>query len=222
MTSRLKYFAEDLLTLEINTIIVKDKITESKVFHPRQALIEIANDYSGKLSKLGCTFEGKMKTFPGSPESFDEINMRAKCKICEYKASGSKVDKAKLWMLYRIKSTTRSILNIFDGHKPGLLDRANDNKELWDNELRLPFKTDELSIIRKAWELSTEEIAMQTVIQLDGDVITRIQPKYTKEINNGLREIHNLGVETSIKVWKTLVSTVLDFVKTIWKLISPI
>ncbi len=222
MIDRLKYFAEDLLTLEINTIIAKNKINVSKLFQPQQALIEIANDYIGKLDDLDSTIEVKDEILFGSPGLFDEINKSSAEKINEYKASAFLEDKADLWMLYRIKSTTRSILNIFESHKPGILDRTEDNDLLWNNELQLPFKTDEVAIIRKAWELGTLEIAMQTVIQIDGDVVTRIQPDYAKEINNSLRDIHNQGVTTSIKFWKALVSLVNDFIKTIWELVLPI
>ncbi len=112
--------------------------------------------------------------------------------------------------------------NIFEDHKPDLLDRTNGNKDFHNNGLKLTFKTNELSIIRKAWELGTQEIAMQTVIQLDGDVVTRIQPEFMRGINKDLFDIHNQGVATSIKYWKTLVSLIQDFIKTIWKLMLPI
>ena len=68
----------------------------------------------------------------------------------------------------------------------------------------------ELVIIRKAWELGVEEIAMQTIIQLDGDVVTRIQPKYAQEGNNILYKIHNQGIGVSVSFWKELVGIVKD------------
>ncbi len=222
MTNRLKDFAEDLLNLEINTI-VKSNITGRKMSGARLALIQIAKKFNIKLRQLDPKHQLKEETKFGSPESFEEIKNSASININKYKDSESPEANANLWMLYRMKGTSKTILNLFKNLDPGLLKDLKDKHNFWDEskhiqdtKLRLPFSPEELGIIRKAWELGVEEIAMQTVIQLDGDVVTRVQPKYTGEIYKGLHDLHNQGITTSIKFWNTLVELVQNFVKSIW------
>ncbi len=224
---QLKEFGEDLLSLEINTI-VKDNITGRKMSGARLALIQIAKKYNVKLLQIDPELALAEGTLFGSPGSFREIQKSSDKKLGELKKLKCDEDNADLWMLYRIKNTSRTILNIFDGLKPWLLEKIKEDKNFWDeaqhildNKSRLPFTANELSIIRKAWELGIEDIAIQTVVQLDGDVVTRIQPQYAKEINSGLRDVHNQGITTSIKFWKTLVELVQDFIKSIWKFVFP-
>jgi hypothetical protein len=218
MTNRLKEFAEDLLNLEINTI-VKDNITGRKMYGARLALIQIAKKFNIKLRQLDPAYQIATESLFGSPESFEEIKERASNKIRDYQKSDNREDNADLWMLYRIKGTSKTILNLFNNLKPELLKKLRGNKKFWDetkhiNDIRtlLPFPPEQLRIIRKAWELGVEEIAMQTVIQLDGDVITRVLPKYANEKYNGLHNLHNQGITTSIKFWKILVDIVKEVI----------
>ncbi len=219
MTNRLKEFAEDLLNLEINTI-VKDNITGRKMYGARLALIQIAKKFNIKLKQLDPSYQIANEPLPGSPESFEEIKERAGNKIRDYQKIDSQEGNADLWMLYRIKGTSKTILSLFNNLKPELVQELRGNKDFWDEgkyikDIRtlLPFPPEQLRIIRKAWELGVEEIAMQTVIQLDGDVVTRVQPKYTNEAYKGLHSLHNLGITTSVKFWKTLVDIVKDVIQ---------
>ncbi len=233
MTSRLKYFAEDLLTLEINTILVSDEIKASEEFYPRQALITLAESYNLKLKEIADKYKSNFKemvsalelskkTPIGSHESYTEIYERSKLMIDTYEGFKSPDGNADIWMLYRIKNNSRSISNILKDIKNGLLDKISNNKDSRDNDQGSPLTADEIVVIRKAWELGTQEIAIQTVLQLDGDVVTRVQTGYTKEIYNGLHEIHNQGVTTSVKFWKILVELIQYIVESIWKLILPL
>ena len=79
----------------------------------------------------------------------------------------------------------------------------------------LILNADQLALLRKIWEVGTTEIAMQTVVQLDGDVVTRILNKYTTEDFAILHQLHNEGVTTAIDFWKDLVGLVKDFVENI-------
>ncbi len=238
---QLKRFGEDLLNLEINTI-VKDNITGRKMYGARLALIQIAKKFNIKLRQLGCSRpkEDEMKSdkpesfeeykdrvgnkkanesLLGSLESFKDINDRARTKISSYQGFDKQEGNADLWMLYRIKGASKTISNLFENLKPNLLKELKGNAKFWDETRHeenirrlLPFPPEQLRIIRKAWELGVEEIAMQTVIQLDGDVVTRVLPKYAKEEYNTLHNLHNQGITTSIKFWKTLVDIVKDVV----------
>jgi len=219
MTNRLKEFAEDLLNLEINTI-VKDNITGRKMYDARLALVQIAKKFNIKLTELVNAHKLPEGVLPGSPESFKVIKEIAKDKIDKYKEIDNPDDKADLWMLYRIKDSSKTILSLFEDIKGRQGKSFNNNfwdesKSVKDIRAWLPFSPEQLGLIRKIWELGVEEIAMQTVIQLDGDVVTRVIPKYANEKHKGLHDLHNQGITTSIKFWKTLVDIVKDVITSI-------
>ena len=86
--------------------------------------------------------------------------------------------------------------------------------ELWNNDIDrqrmneiddLDLDADLVTLIRKAWEIGTEKIVLQTVIQLDGDVTTRISESLAKTPNETIFQIHNESIETSTKFWSDLV-----------------
>jgi len=66
----------------------------------------------------------------------------------------------------------------------------------------------ERAIVRKMWEMGTEKVVMQSVIQLDGDVITRIQRDRLGPEHATLHGLHQQGVKVSIETWQLLVQTI--------------
>jgi hypothetical protein len=75
-----------------------------------------------------------------------------------------------------------------------------------NDQLSLLMKQSELVMVRKIWEVGTEVIAMQTVIQVDGDVITRLNPNYLEEkVYEKLSDYHNDGVNMALSYWANLV-----------------
>lgn len=76
----------------------------------------------------------------------------------------------------------------------------------------LNLTPDELVTIRKIWEVGVEIVAMQTVIQLDGDVVTRIHPRYLDERYGRLHQYHNDGVAIALGYWKELINVAKDMV----------
>jgi hypothetical protein len=69
------------------------------------------------------------------------------------------------------------------------------------------FDAKQRAIIRKAWELGLEEIKMQTIVQLDGDVITRMTPDVA-QAGGALPSIHQKGVDAAIGIWRLLVDVI--------------
>ncbi len=58
--------------------------------------------------------------------------------------------------------------------------------------------------IRKVWEVGVERIVAQTVIQIDGDVITRIQEGLNDQQMRNLMQVQQSGVDTGVRYWSTL------------------
>lgn len=69
------------------------------------------------------------------------------------------------------------------------------------------MKQSELVMVRKIWEVGTEVIAMQTTIQVDGDVITRLNPNYMDEkVYEKLSSYHKDGVNIALSYWGNLIA----------------
>lgn len=58
--------------------------------------------------------------------------------------------------------------------------------------------------LRKIWEIGAEHIVAQTVIQIDGDVITRIQQGLSDQQIQSVLLLQKAGVDTGVGYWKTL------------------
>lgn len=220
--------AQDLISLEINTI-VQPSISTEKMPDARHALIDLAQDYNIALARFDRALPESDTTRLGSFQSFDAIRESASAEIAAIQKRAedrelTDTESASLFLLYRIKRVSDQIKSVFNRLK-------SRNANNWDNNLTrqeieaardpLPLTSDELVILRKAWEIGTEEVAMQTVIQLDGDVVTRVQPKFATSQYSVLHGIHHQGIETSVGFWKTLVDIVGSIVKTIGGFVFP-
>jgi hypothetical protein len=71
----------------------------------------------------------------------------------------------------------------------------------------LVLSADDQLIVRKVWEVGTETIVMQTVAQLDGDVVTRVQQARAGVADEPIQTIHREAVANALKHWQFLVET---------------
>ncbi|MEA3276793.1 MAG: hypothetical protein U9Q81_16165 [Pseudomonadota bacterium] len=74
----------------------------------------------------------------------------------------------------------------------------------------VPVTSTQITEIRKIWETGTEQVVMQSVIQMDGDIITRVHPGKVKEVM--LHELHNETTATAIKTWMNMAKLVAGLV----------
>lgn len=220
--------ASDLINLEVNTII-KSNILGTKMPDPRHALLDIAKDYQFKLIEFhfpatdGGDHQMELEDLTGGRSTFQKICAAAdrgiKSLSDNQSAASVKAEiSADMWMLNRIKDMS--------GQIAGTVFKQSENDYTRDqlNERQpepMKLSPDNLVLIRKAWEMGTEEIAMQTVIQLDGDVVTRVQPKYAENRLAPIHEIHRENVRVSVEFWKELVQLVKDFFTSIVKAFWP-
>lgn len=91
----------------------------------------------------------------------------------------------------------------------------NDLARLEINRQDIQLYEHEKSMIWKAWDIGTEEVKMQSVIFLDGDVITRVSPDVLKDDRKILLELHQNAVQTSIKYWSTLINLIEEIIRII-------
>ncbi|MDM8552208.1 hypothetical protein QUF72_19135 [Desulfobacterales bacterium HSG2] len=216
VADQVKRIAQDLLNLEVNTII-KPNMTGRKMPSPRHALTDIAQTYNLKLIDIGLPLKRSDITL-GSFKSYDMIREKAvdgieaiKERIA--KKSEQENDEAELVMLIRVKRMSDQIKGVFKSLEKRGAKQWDNNipREDMDSAPPLELTAGERVLIRKIWDVGLEEIAMQTVIQMDGDVITRIQNKYVNEESIIIHKLHNESVSTSLRFWSELVGIVEDF-----------
>ena len=65
--------------------------------------------------------------------------------------------------------------------------------------------------LRKAWEVGTESVVMQTTAQVDGDIVTRIQKDKASADDAALHDVHSQMVGESLQHWRFLFATVASF-----------
>ncbi len=100
-------------------------------------------------------------------------------------------------LLERIKANSDQIAAIFDrldaaAAAPLVLSRAPGQRP---REIEL--LPEEIVVLRKAWELMLDEVLMQTTIQIDGDVVTRIRRGLGAEADGAtVIKLHTKGVAT--------------------------
>jgi hypothetical protein len=71
----------------------------------------------------------------------------------------------------------------------------------------------ERSVLRKAWEIGTDEVIMQTTISVDGDVVFRADSRYTSEAHQALFDLHDRSCASAMRTWKDVVGAAIDLVK---------
>lgn len=62
--------------------------------------------------------------------------------------------------------------------------------------------------LRKIWEIGTEQVVAQTVIHIDGDVITRIQDWVRQPGGEVVFAIHRQGIDVAVGSWRSLIDVI--------------
>ena len=91
---------------------------------------------------------------------------------------------------------------------------------IWNNDISLAdinssddiqLSPDQITLIRKAWEIGTQQVLLQTIIQLDGDVTSYLTHEFLRQPEDSKRmllNLHNDAIGTSTAFWSTLFNTV--------------
>lgn len=252
-----KILAQDLLNLEINTII-KPEMSACKMPASRRiALWQLAGWYDAKLAELGV--RGDICWKSAGIRSFGELRDRAQKGIEAYQDRikiAPQEERASLGeaieMLGRISDQSSQVVGMFKrawespGRKTGegydaapemrdakalpekgpireafqkaLLEEGKKSRR-WNNDIEkdemnrvddLELMPDQITMIRKAWDIGTERIVLQTVIQLDGDVTTRMSEAFAANPNQTILKIHNDSVLTAAGFWSNLVKILVE------------
>ncbi len=210
---RLSSVAEDLFNLEVNTIVV-DRISAVKMPAPRHALIDIAKAY--KYNMIVMRVDVALSDHKlGSYEAFQLLGKEAKSWLNDFKqrcvaGTQTDADQQSVYLFDRINTKCAQICAMMKRLEARGVDDWDNTmgREGADSADRMYLDPKDMLLIRKTWELGTAQIAMQTVVQLDGDVITRINPAYAQAGWLGLHQAHHKGLRVSMSMWKEMVALV--------------
>lgn len=224
--------AKSLLYLEVNTLIC-DGMTAEKMPVAGEALIRVAQNYQRFLCERLIELESLDAPVDGLPQL--QIDGAAPTAFADWSVHSG--DLATFGVLRRIAhlcQQARRAAHLRDRLNPeddvvvdrvlyscdqikGMFLGLNQQDVTVDqqtvalaekNQTPLPdLGRDALVKLRKIWEFGTEKVAMQTVIQIDGDVISRIQAGRDNLENQVLHHIHRGAVEVSFQHWSFLVQT---------------
>ena len=87
-------------------------------------------------------------------------------------------------------------------------------QEAEQQELNLDLR--QLMVIKKANDIGTEKVMLQTIIGIDGDVTTRISKSFANQPVNFINNMHHDATIISVKFWENLVNVVVKLGESIF------
>lgn len=244
LVEQIREMAHDLVTLEINTII-KSNMTAERMPTVPNALLDIARDYMKAFEALRADLTPIFATdgpeewpsrrvilvedegfvgYPPLPDPvlfgklFECLRWGAKNTRHEFAAQKRPLSDSDRTLLERIDSncdTLRTLLDRYPALREGKVSQADirADRDVYKPAPRLSAR--DLLIVKKVWEINVEEVVMQTSVQLDGDIVSRISQEIAadKERMAQILAIHQQGVETGLGNWRALADAVVAVVR---------
>lgn len=134
-------------------------------------------------------------------------------------AAAARIDPEDGPVLMRIQRNADQIIGILQ--RPELAGTCHVRTMSEDDKRMASLSSSDFVTIRKAWEVGTEVVVMQTSIQIDGDVVTRVQPDRVTATSDTLIGIHREAVGVSFRYWSFLIDTLGRFAgKTVGALVG--
>ncbi|HUB13583.1 MAG TPA: hypothetical protein VMB34_16665 [Acetobacteraceae bacterium] len=188
--------ARNLLTLEINTVL-KDGMSSQKMPDLEDAVIDVMEEYCRFLCQYLPADAPDLPFVATPPDALtpDGLTRLRTIALNLRQQSSTRED---------IKPILSRIQRNCDQMKDFVIAPVSRAKTL-----RLP--AEQAILLRKIWEIGTETVVMQTVVQIDGDVVTRIQPGHQTTADTALHAAHRQSVEVSFRYWQFLVDTLSRF-----------
>jgi len=132
----------------------------------------------------------------------------------------------------KIESLQKRIEDCLENKKPADLDEEQSRKRseyrrhlrylnkylsLHEKWCEVEFRDWERQQLRKLWELvGTEYVYAQTVMQLDGDIIARVNDRlFSRDNAEELMRLHNRNVETGVNYRNGVMTTFFEIIKSL-------
>jgi hypothetical protein len=205
------YAAFDAIRIQANGLM-KDRDREGRLKPEQRSVLPRIKENSDLLKGMFNSLCGRSEAFT-EPEDPGKESLPDQLKAAQKKAdeAGEQLSPNIIYEMCTLISEKDTAALTNDYSRSELV-----NKE--DQIPTLELRERDLVLIRKVWELSTEVIVMQTSIQVDGDVISRINSEYLKEhYFLQLRDYHDKGVDIALQHWSNLVDVAKELALALWK-----
>jgi len=116
--------------------------------------------------------------------------------------------------LFRMKTVQPVTLLDFDEKDAISAFRVMPGRDAEQQELNLDLR--QLMVIKKANDIGTEKVVLQTIIGMDGDVTTRISQAFANQPVNFINVMHDEATAISVKFWENLVNVVVKLGESIF------
>jgi hypothetical protein len=235
--ARLIEVAHNLLSLEVNTIL-KENMTGERMPPIPHALLDVAGEYARVLLRDGVrlslyfppaignrtpeevefawgadTFSTDLLTV--SRETFDSLRWAAKRANLNTATAPAPLARGELILLERICSNCDTIKEILKRPAAAALTADRPNRDALlakpippESYAAVPLS--DLISVRKIWDIGTEQIVAQTVIQLNGDVLTRVQEWVREPGAETLFAVHRQSIDIAVASWRHLLDVVAE------------
>ncbi len=217
----LRQIANDLTKLEINTI-VKSELTGQKMPESAFAVLSIAKNYDDWLSRHGS------RPLMTQGQDLSAIETQLRLAVSEklgsreyariFEKTGPSVFQSLSSAAQKMRDNTEKMAELRTNKLDGIPQRIKDSSDFLikliqryaddlDGANRGEMIAGDALSLRKIWEIGTEVVVLQTVIQLDGDVITYVRdPKLNSD--DPILKLHQTSVQNATDSWQFLVKTV--------------
>ncbi len=223
-TQTIQRMFDDLLNLEVN-VIVKPNMTARKMPLTGEAFHDVATEYRTCLDRqaerLGHDFaEHAHREIDDDrvlAEHFEclcadaHALRRANAVTPLTDAAGE--DEGADVILKRMERNSEQLVRIMREHAiDAVKERRGVEGATYVEWLPVVLDSKEdLLVLRKAWEVGVESVVMQTVAQIDGDIVTRVQQSRIGADDAPLHHVHMSLVSSSLEHWRFLFATVASF-----------
>lgn len=206
---------DSVVNVEINTILAHGGMTGRKMPSWPEVLCQVASEFAVFLEQ-----RGRADLLPKdgllTEDVFKELRKAADIALEERSSDGNSRPAADTAILYRIKRHAQildDLITAMLGDKLGVptaehksfitCKHAPAARQIGFQAPALPIEW--ATSLRKIWELGTNEVVFQTVLQLDGDIVNRVAPSRVSDHQMAvLREMHDGATALSFRYWRAI------------------
>lgn len=229
----LRRIARDVFYLEVNTI-AKAGMTARKMPAAPHALLDIAGKYYWYLLDLSQTYghpdvaAAMSRLAPerrrNSAQTFETVR-KACAALLRGEADHTAIPAADRVIVERIMRNclelTALIGRAVETNPPELFEATRAELAAAESEVRkVRIPVDDMTMLRKIWEVGVESVVMQSVIALDGDVVTRVHHAHAEAESKPLHDLHLAATRTAIDTWSTVVKLLASLIHRLIGLIA--
>jgi hypothetical protein len=186
-------------------------------------------------------FRGEMKYTGSGYDSFKELSDRAENSIKMLRDNrvtipvpeeSLNIDIMMLQRIHNISDDIRRILRTegvdpcgnnknFDFDNMEMVNEFRNMTAQKADKFELNLDLRQLMVFKKANDIGTEHVLLQTIIGMDGDVTTRISKSFAEQPVSFINQMHHEAIGISVDFWKSLISVVVKLGESIVGLFNP-